>query len=72
MEGEGPVWVEEGSGVCVCVHGGEWGGWLMVMETTESCLSDCFSFFQQHRMQTYLVKMRIVEEGVECLRGEEV
>lgn len=46
------------------------GGWLMVMETTESSLSDCFSFSQQHRMQTYLVKVRIVEEGVECLRGE--
>ena len=43
-----------------------------MMGTTESSLCDCFNFSQQHRMQTYLVKVRIMEGSIEYLRGEEM
>lgn len=44
----------------------------MVMGTTESSLSDGFNFSQQHRMQIYLVKVKIMEGSIEYLRGEEM
>lgn len=48
------------------------GGWVgSGGGNNQNFFSDCFNFSQQHRMQAYLVKLRIVEGGVKCLRREE-